>query len=47
MLELFQKKNLIAFNPIGSEHDDIDVEVDGTKYVEHKIKFYESSSKSV
>ncbi len=27
-----------AFNPIGSDNEDIDVEVDGTKYIEHKIK---------
>ena len=26
-----------AFNPIGSDNEDIDVEVDGTKYIEHKI----------
>ena len=26
-----------AFNPIGSDNEDIDVEIDGTKYIEHKI----------
>ena len=26
-----------AFNPIGSDNEDIVVEVDGTKYIEHKI----------
>ena len=26
-----------AFNPIGSDNEDIDVEIDGTKYIENKI----------
>ena len=35
---IISEEEFNRFNPIGSEHDDIDVEVDGTKYVEHKIK---------
>ena len=34
---IISEEEFNRFNPIGSEHDDIDVEVDGTKYVEHKI----------
>jgi LmbE family N-acetylglucosaminyl deacetylase len=34
---IISEEEFNRFNPIGSEHDDIDVEVDGRKYVEHKI----------